>query len=95
MNVDKNTRSDNKVMRLVRKHVLTRQAPTPQRVTAKPCHCKSGYRKDQGTRLSVLLDCSIASTARKKNSLITLLSDLVCGDVQRKDCYSLPIFTHQ
>jgi len=26
----------------VRKHVLTRQTPTPQLVTAKPCHCKSG-----------------------------------------------------
>jgi len=26
----------------VRKHVFTRQAPTPQWITAKPCHCKWG-----------------------------------------------------
>ena len=55
----------------VRKHVLTRQAPTPQWVTAKACYCKSGQRKDQGKRLSVLAGCSIASTARKK--LVSLL----------------------
>jgi len=50
----------------VREHVLTRQAPTPQWITAKPCHCKWRQRKDQGQWLSVLADCSIANTARKK-----------------------------
>ena len=32
---------------------------------------------DQGKRLSVLAGFSVVSTAKKKNSLITLLSDLV------------------
>jgi len=56
----------------VHKHVLTLQAPTPHWGTAKPCHCKWGWRKDQGQRLSVLAGCSIASTARRK--LISILN---------------------
>ena len=51
----------------VRKHVLARQAPTPKWVTAKPCHCKWGYRKDQVQRLCVVAGCSIANTARRKS----------------------------
>jgi hypothetical protein len=55
----------------VREHVLTCQVPTPQWVTAKPCHCKWGQRKDQGQWLPVLAGCIIASTARRK--LVSLL----------------------
>jgi len=55
----------------VHKHHLTCQAPTPHWGIAQPCHCKWGSRKDQGQRLSVLADCSIACTARRK--LVSLL----------------------
>jgi hypothetical protein len=55
----------------VHKHLLICQAPTPHWGITQPCHCKWGWRKDQDQRLSVLADCSIASTARRK--LISLL----------------------
>ena len=55
----------------IHKHLLTWNAPTPHWGIAKPCHCKWGWRKDQGQRASVLAGCSIASTARRK--LISLL----------------------
>ena len=55
----------------VHKHLLTCQAPTPHWGIAQSCHCKWGWRKDQGQRLSVLADCSIACTTRRK--LISLL----------------------
>ena len=66
--------SDNPCFRLreeFRKHILSRQPPAPQSITAKAWHCKSAYTKDQGKRLSVSTGCSIASTARKK--LVSLL----------------------
>jgi hypothetical protein len=50
----------------VHKHP-TCQAPTPHRGIAQPCPCKWGWRKDQGQRLSGLVDCSIAYTARRKS----------------------------
>ena len=50
----------------VSKHLLTCQAPPLHWGIAQPCHCKWGLRKDQGQRLSMLADCSIASTARRK-----------------------------
>jgi hypothetical protein len=53
----------------VYKHFVTCQAPTPQWGIAQPCHCKCGWRKDQGQRLSVLADCSIACTARRRLTL--------------------------
>ena len=56
----------------VHKPVLTLQAPTPHWGTVKPCHCKWGWRKDQGQRLSVFSGCCIASIARRK--LISLLN---------------------
>ena len=55
----------------VHKHLLTCQAPTPQWFIAQSCHCKWGWRNDQGQSLSVLADCSIAYRARRK--LISLL----------------------
>jgi hypothetical protein len=48
------------------KHLLTCQAPTLHWGIAQPCHCTWGWRKDQGQSLSVLEDCSIGSTARRK-----------------------------
>jgi len=51
----------------VHKHVLTCHAPTPHWGIAKSCHCKWGWRKDKGQRLSVLAVCSIASTAGRKS----------------------------
>jgi hypothetical protein len=56
---------------MVHRDLLTCQAPTPHWGIAQPCHCKWGLRKDQGQRLSVLADCSIACRARRK--LISLL----------------------
>jgi hypothetical protein len=55
----------------VHKHFLICQAPTPPSGIAHPCHCKWGWRKDQGQRLFMLADCNIASTARRK--IISLL----------------------
>ena len=55
----------------VHKHFRTCQAPTLHWGIAQPCHCKWGWRKDQGQRLSVLANCNIACTARRK--LISLL----------------------
>jgi hypothetical protein len=50
----------------VHKHLLTCHAPTSHCGIAKPCHCKWRWEKDRGQRLSVLVGCSIASTARRK-----------------------------
>ena len=50
----------------VHRQDLTHQAPTPFWGIAKPFHCKWGWRKDQGQRLSVLAGCSIDITARRK-----------------------------
>ena len=50
----------------VQKHLLIRQAPAPHWGIAKPCHCKWGWRKDQGQSLSLLAGCSTASTASRK-----------------------------
>jgi hypothetical protein len=62
----------------VHKHLQICQVPTSHWGIAQSCHCKWGWRKDQGQRLSVLADCSIACTARRKLIwLCTLLSDLV------------------
>jgi len=55
----------------IHKHLLTCQAPTPHWGNSQQCHCNWGWRKDQGQRLSVLADCGIASTARRK--LVSLL----------------------
>jgi hypothetical protein len=55
----------------VQKHLLTLQAPNPHCGIADPSHCNGGGRKDQGQRLSVLVDYSFACTAWRK--LISLL----------------------
>jgi hypothetical protein len=53
------------------KHLLTCQALTLHWGITQPCHCKWGLRKDQGQRMSMLADCSVVSTARRK--LVSLL----------------------
>jgi hypothetical protein len=67
----------------VHKHLVTCHAPTLHWGIAKPCHCKWGWRKDQGQRLSVSVGCSIASTIRKKKN-----SFPYCQTSYDGDCYT-------
>ena len=49
----------------IHKHLLTCHAHTSHWGIAMPCHCKWGWKMDQGQMLSLLAGCSIASTARR------------------------------